>query len=86
MKTVFLHGLGQNAHDWDAVINCAALPEVDCPELLALTKEEGTYSAIIMGLEKRYADTKEPLQLCGLSLGAIWYWTMQYDTRKRWIR
>ena len=71
MKTVFLHGLGQNAHDWDAVINCAALPEVDCPELLALTKEEGTYSAIIMGLEKRYADTKEPLQLCGLSLGAI---------------
>lgn len=71
MKTVFLHGLGQTAHDWDAVINRVDLPDIDCPELLALTEEELTYPAILMALEKRYADMKEPLQLCGLSLGAI---------------
>ena len=37
MKTVFLHGLGQTAHDWDAVLNRASLPDVDCPELSTLT-------------------------------------------------
>ena len=71
MKTVLLHGLGQTAHDWDAVINRAALPDIDCPELLALTKEELTYSAVLAGLENRYADMEEPFRICGLSLGAI---------------
>lgn len=45
MKTVLLHGLGQTAQDWDAVIHCAALQDIDCPELPALAKEELTYSA-----------------------------------------
>ena len=36
MKTVFLHGMGQTAHDWDAVLSQASLPDVDCPELSAL--------------------------------------------------
>ena len=44
MKTVLLHGLGQTAHDWDAVIHCATLQDIDCPELPALAKEELTYS------------------------------------------
>ena len=86
MKTVFLHGLGQNAHDWDAVINCAALPEVDCPELLALTKEEGTYSAIIMGLENDMRTRRSLFSSVVFPWERFWHWTMQYDTRKRWIR
>lgn len=71
MKTVLLHGLGQTAHDWDAVIHCAALQDIDCPELPALTKEELTYSAVLAGLERRYADIEEPFRICGLSLGAV---------------
>lgn len=60
MKTVLLHGLGQTAQDWDAVIHCAALQDIDCPELPALAKEELTYSAVLAGLERRYADIEEP--------------------------
>ena len=33
MKTVFLHGLGQTAHDWGEVIDQASLSDYDCPEL-----------------------------------------------------
>ena len=30
MKTVFLHGLGQTAHDWDAVLSQAGLSGAVC--------------------------------------------------------
>ena len=40
MKTVFLHGLGQTAHEWDAVLSRASLPDADCPELSMLTEGE----------------------------------------------
>lgn len=81
MKTVFLHGLGQTAHDWDAVINRASLSDIDCPELFALSEEDLTYSAIRTEVEKRYADTKEPFRICGLSLGAVL--ALDYTIRHR---
>lgn len=68
MKTVLLHGLGQTAHDWDALIQLASLKEFDSPELFTLLEGKLTYSAILAGLEKRYDDEKEPLCICGLSL------------------
>lgn len=71
MKTVFLHGLGQTAHEWDAVLSRASLPDTDCPELSALTEREMTYAGLRTGLEKRYADVKEAFRICGLSLGAV---------------
>ncbi len=71
MKTIFLHGLGQTAHDWKEVIERTSLYDADCPELFSLSEGEVTYSHILEGLEKRYADTPEPLFICGLSLGAI---------------
>lgn len=71
MKTVLLHGLGQTAQDWDAIIRQAALKEFDSPELFALSKGNLAYSAILAGLEKRYKNEKEPFCICGLSLGAM---------------
>lgn len=71
MKTIFLHGLGQTAQDWEEVIRQTALSEVDCPELFSLSEGEITYFGIRNGLEKRYADITEPFCICGLSLGAL---------------
>ena len=71
MKTIFLHGLGQTAQDWEVVIRQTALSEVDCPELFSLSEGEITYFGIRNGLEKRYADITEPFCICGLSLGAL---------------
>ena len=71
MKTVFLHGLGQTAHEWDAVLSPASLPDADCPELSMLTEGELSYTGLRTGFEKRYADVKEAFRICGLSLGAV---------------
>lgn len=72
MKTVFLHGLGQTPRDWDAVTGQVPSPEIDCPDLFG-AKETGplTYQSLLAQLEARYAETAEPLRLCGLSLGAV---------------
>ncbi len=71
MKVVLLHGLGQTARDWQAVIELTLLPDVDCPELFSLTKRDITYPNILAGFEKSYEDTTGPFVLCGLSFGAI---------------
>lgn len=72
MKTVFLHGLGQTPRDWDAVTGQVPSLEIDCPDLFS-AKETGplTYLNLLAQLEARYAETAEPLRLCGLSLGAV---------------
>ncbi len=71
MKVIFLHGLGQAAQDWQAVIAHASLPDVECPELFSLTDGDITYASLLAGIEQLYAETTEPFALCGLSLGAI---------------
>ena len=69
MKIVFLHGLGQRAADWDRV--ASQFPNTDCPELFEIAGEKLNYSAILSSLEERYEYEKEPLCLCGLSLGGM---------------
>lgn len=71
MKTILLHGLGQTAADWDEIAGKMPASAVDCPELFALAQNEPSYPQILAGLEKRYANTTEPLRLCGLSLGGM---------------
>ena len=71
MKTIILHGLGQTAKDWDAVIRRTALTDVDCPDLFDLIQGKPTYPQLQAGLEKRYANMTGPFRICGLSLGAI---------------
>ncbi|MEG0564732.1 MAG: alpha/beta hydrolase [Hungatella sp.] len=70
MKTVFLHGLGQTASDWDNTLRQTTLIDADCPELFSLAEEKIVYRQMMIGLEKRYADLTEPFCICGLSLGA----------------
>lgn len=71
MRTVFLHGLGQTACDWEKTVNQASAMDVDCPDLFSLAGTDITYSQILNGFEERYAKTTEPFRICGLSLGAI---------------
>ncbi len=71
MKIVFLHGLGQTAQDWNVVVEQVSFADTDCPELFSLDGQDVTYSNVFAQLESKYADTSEPLVLCGLSLGAI---------------
>lgn len=69
MKIVFLHGLGQRVADWDRV--ASQFPNTDCPDLFEIAGKKLNYSAILSSLEKRYEYEKEPLCLCGLSLGGM---------------
>ena len=69
MKIVFLHGLGQRAADWDLV--ASQFPNTDCPDLFKTAGEKLNYAAILSSLEERYEHEKEPLCLCGLSLGGM---------------
>lgn len=71
MKTVFLHGLGQTASDWNETIRLAHCPDADCPEIYLFAENDMTYTQILKGFEKRYARETEPFRICGLSLGAI---------------
>lgn len=71
MKAVFLHGLGQTAKAWEAVLAQCPECEADCPKLFLLSPSKHTYSAVLAALEDRYAAEKEPFLLCGLSLGAM---------------
>ena len=71
MKTVFLHGLGQTAQDWKEVVQQLSISDVDCPELFSSAEDEISYSQILGDLEQRYSEVKEPLRICGLSLGAL---------------
>jgi pimeloyl-ACP methyl ester carboxylesterase len=70
MKTLFLHGLGQTAQDWEEVIRQMTSPNVDCPELFSSTSDDISYLKILSRLEQQYADATD-LRICGLSLGAI---------------
>lgn len=71
IKTVFLHGLGQTAQDWKEVVQQLSISDVDCPELFSSAEDEISYSQILGDLEQRYSEVKEPLRICGLSLGAL---------------
>lgn len=72
MKTVLLHGLGQTPRDWDAVTGLVPTLETDCPDLFAIAAAGAlTYPSLLAQLEARYVHSKEPLRLCGLSLGAV---------------
>lgn len=71
MKTIFLHGLGQTAHDWKEVIRQTSDPDAECLELFSIAEGEMRYKHILRGVEKKCADLTEPFRICGLSLGAI---------------
>lgn len=72
--------LGQNAHDWEKVTSLIHDMEVDCPNIFATTESGFSYSEIMHSCEARFAEEREPLRICGLSLGAVFALDIQFDT------
>lgn len=73
MKYILLHGMGQNASNWDKTISY--LPdatETVCPELSNFFSEDNCNYNKMYSSFCRYCNSfSEPLNLCGLSLGAV---------------
>ena len=73
MKYILLHGMGQSAASWDKTISF--LPsdaETVCPELSEFfTEGDCRYSKMYAAFCDYCSSFSEPLNLCGLSLGAV---------------
>ena len=73
MKYILLHGMGQNASSWDKTTSY--LPdtvETVCPELSNFFSEGNCNYNKMYSSFCRYCNSfSEPLNLCGLSLGAV---------------
>lgn len=73
MKYILLHGLGQKASSWDKILSF--LPdntETVCPELRDFFVEGNCCYSQLYSSFCEYCNTfSEPLNLCGLSLGAV---------------
>lgn len=73
MQYILIHGLGQNSSSWDKTISY--MPEQDhvvCPELsLFLKAGESTYANLYHAFAEYCDNISGPLNLCGLSLGAV---------------
>ena len=73
MKYILLHGMGQNASSWDKTISY--LPdtaETVCPELSNFFCEDNCNYNEMYSSFCRYCNRfSEPLNFCGLSLGAV---------------
>ena len=73
MKYILLHGMGQNASSWDKTISY--LPdtaETVCPELSNFFSEGNCNYNKMYSSFCRYCNSfSEPLNFCGLSLGAV---------------
>lgn len=73
MKYILLHGMGQNASSWDKTVS--VLPdtvETVCPELSDFFIEGNCYYSKMYSAFCEYCNNfSEPLNLCGLSLGAV---------------
>ncbi len=73
MKSIFIHGLGQDAASFDKTISyMRESTEAVCPNLpLLLQGTESTYDNLYHAFEKSLRNISAPFHLCGLSLGAI---------------
>lgn len=73
MKYILLHGMGQNASSWDKTISYLPdMTETVCPELSNFFSEDNCNYSKMYSSFCRYCNRfSEPLNLCGLSLGAV---------------
>lgn len=73
MQYIFIHGLGQNSSSWDKVVSF--LPKSSsllCPDLWALlANDEYTFSNLYRAFKDYCNAIPGPVNLCGLSLGAM---------------
>lgn len=69
---VFLHGLGQGASSWRQTIEAMGCPDAVCPDLTRCPDgQEMDYESLYREFCAAAERWDEPLELCGLSLGAM---------------
>ena len=73
MKYILLHGMGQNASSWDKTISFLSNDiETVCPELSDFFTEGDCYYSKMYTAFCEYCNHfSKPINLCGLSLGAV---------------
>lgn len=73
MNYIFVHGLGQNSSSWNTTIDTMELnSHVSCPDLFSLLgRSDPTYNNLYRLFLEYCDDFRGPINLCGLSLGAI---------------
>lgn len=73
MNFIFLHGLGQSPSSWNETISFFPKHiKAHCPSLFNLCKDsEITYEKMYLAFEQYADEFSEPVELCGISLGAV---------------
>lgn len=71
MKILFLHGLGQTKDAWNQTIQAVRGKSTECIELFVPNAKNQTFYTMADRLEQKLIKEKEPIVLCGLSLGAV---------------
>lgn len=72
VKKVFIHGLGQSAAAWEQTISCLNEQEMAlCPEIRSFLSGGGGYTEVYRAFSQYCDVIAEPLDLCGISLGAV---------------
>ena len=73
MTYILIHGLGQDSSSWNKTLSHIEHKEqVICPELTAFLKEgDGSYENLYRTFSEYCDNISGPLNLCGLSLGAV---------------
>ena len=73
MQNIYLHGLGQNSSSWDKTITYFTKQDhVLCPELFSLCTERSlTYKNLYQAFSAYCDSISDPVNICGLSLGAV---------------
>lgn len=85
MQRILIHGLGQNASSWDETISYMKDKDnIICPELTLIIKnEEISYSNLYKAFSNYCNNKSYPLNLCGLSLGAVLALNYAIDNPKK---
>lgn len=72
MKQIFIHGLGQAPSSWEKTVSHSENKEYLIPDLSLFLKDgEVEYENLYRGFSAYCDDISEPVNLCGLSLGAV---------------
>lgn len=73
MAYLFVHGLGQNSSSWDSTLaSLSPLSAAHCPDLFALLSDgDKTYENLYRAFCAYCMKMEGPVNLCGLSLGAV---------------
>ena len=73
MQYIFIHGLGQSSSSWGKTVSCMSEKFCPvCPDLsVLLGDKEVTYANLYHAFSEYCGNIAEPLNLCGLSLGAV---------------